>query len=618
MFSNFSLFAHIKCPEDQTCRLINCMFSHDCAATLAFEKAELQLAPSQVSLNKDGITDLERPAKRRRIEHQPQIGNSTTQNRPKLAKKGFEEPSLVLVTQDVSPPPLRDALRPSIKAKISNLRTADKDPVLKKIGPKVPEKAESLLPRATLKPPASHALRLKLITLMHEQVLRLNKEVVSSKDEFKHALELSAQEMVSFVLDEELKAACEAPAVYANVLKMRIGALKKMKFEAWKTERMLSIAKSQPQKTSSKGAPEAVSLEIEMDVKNQVEILMQWAANLSDLTKFGYVAEPPSRADIEIARQGVEATRGWEQCDRCNSRFQVFPGRREEDGALTTGGDCRYHYGKLFRPQREKTDAGHKEATYTCCSQMQGTSGCTKASSHVFKVSEAKRLASIMPFIKTPGTGSQASAAAVCFDCEMGYTTFGMELTRLTATSWPDGKQLIDLLVRPLGEVLDLNSRFSGVWPHHFENTLRYDSLNATRMCLGSELRLVNSPYEARELFLCHLSKETPLMGHALENDLNAIRLVHPIIIDTVLLYPHPRSLPVRNGLRTLVLKHLNRDIQTGGARGHDSKEDAQAAGDLIRKRVKETWSEMKHAGWRLIDGTFQPPLQSNLERNKS
>ena len=607
MFSNLSLFTHIKCPEEETCRLINCMFSHVCKETLTLEETTLQPDPSHVVPSKHDISDTDRPAKRRRIKHPiPSKDANLRNDHPKSVENPLSS-SLKTVSRDVSPPPLRDAGRSATKTKITNLQTPSKNPSLKVAEPKE-VKTEPLLPRQILKPPASHALRLKLITLLHEQVARLNKEVISSKDEYKHALELSPQEIVCLVLDEELKAAREAAAVYANVLKMRIGALKKMKFEGWKEERMLLIAKSQPQAASSNATQEAVSLEISLSIRNQVEIVKNYAAHLNDLTNFGYVAEPPNGAEIDMAREGLEATHGWEQCDRCNSRFQVFPGRREEDGALTTGGGCTYHYGKLFRPQREKTDSAPKESTFTCCSQAQGTSGCTQANSHVFKVSEAKRLASIMPFMKTTTNGPQASAAAVCFDCEMGYTTFGMELTRLTAVSWPDGRQLIDILVRPLGEVLDLNSRFSGVWPRHYEETPRYGSTAPESKRLEKCLVLVDSPYKARELLLRYLTKDTPLMGHALENDLNAVRLVHPVIIDTVLLYPHPRGLPIRQGLKALVKRHLNRDIQMGGAQGHDSKEDAQAAGDLIRKKVKETWSEMKRAGWRMVDGTLKPP----------
>ena len=591
------------------------MFSHVCKETLVSGETALQRDSSHLP-SKHDISDTDRPVKRRRIEHSVQSRDANVQNDPRKPAEDEVSSEPKAVRRDVSPPPLRNTGRPATKSKTPDLQTPSKKSSLKVAEPQKNEKAEPLLPRQISKAPATHALRLKLITLLHEQVVRLNEEVLSSKDEYKHALELSPQEMVFLVLDEELKAAREATAVYSNVMKMRIGALKKMKLKGWKEERMLIIAKSQSRATSISAGQDAVLLETNLSIKNQVDILTRWAANLSDLTQYGYVAEPPNGLEIEMARQGLEATHGWEQCDRCNSRFQVFPGRREEDGALTTGGGCTYHYGRLFRPQREKTDSAPKDATFACCSQAQGTPGCTQASSHVFKVSEAKRLASIMPFVETTTKGAQASAAAVCFDCEMGYTTFGMELTRLTAVSWPDGRQLIDILVRPLGEVLDLNSRFSGVWPHHYEDTPRYESTAPENKRLEKGFVLVNSPYKARELFLQHLTKDTPLMGHALENDLNAVRLVHPVIIDTVLLYPHPRGLPIRHGLKVLVKRHLNRDIQMGGAQGHDSKEDALAAGDLIRRWIKETWSEMKRAGWRMVDEAFQPPSMAQKAAN--
>ncbi|KAL9098256.1 MAG: hypothetical protein Q9187_009691 [Circinaria calcarea] len=194
----------------------------------------------------------------------------------------------------------------------------------------------------------------------------------------------------------------------------------------------------------------------------------------------------------------------------------------------------------------------------------------------------------------------------------MGYTTLGMELIRLTATSWPDGSELLDVLVRPMGEILDLNSRFSGVWPHHFNEAVPY-SAGSTKMEVGGpqapRLQLVESPSKARELLFEHLTMQTPLIGHALENDLNAVRIIHPTIVDTVLLYPHPRGLPIRYGLKMLVKKHLNRDIQMGGERGHDSKEDARAAGDLVRLKVAETWKVMTRDGWTVDDGEFNPPL---------
>lgn len=122
---------------------------------------------------------------------------------------------------------------------------------------------------------------------------------------------------------------------------------------------------------------------------------------------------------------------------------------------------------------------------------------------------------------------------------------------------------------------------------------------------------MVNSPAEARALLFTHLTPTTPLIGHALENDLNVTRIIHPCIVDTVLLFPHYIGLPMRNGLRMLVKQCLDRDIQVGGDRGHDSKEDARAAGDLVRIKIKEQWKLLTKAGWTVKAGKFLPPTTS-------
>jgi hypothetical protein len=56
---------------------------------------------------------------------------------------------------------------------------------------------------------------------------------------------------------------------------------------------------------------------------------------------------------------------------------------------------------------------------------------------------------------------------------------------------------------------------------------------------------------------------------------------------------------------------HLNKKIQqeTGPkALGHDSAEDARAAGELARLKVSDEWKDMQRAGWTLVDGQPWPP----------
>ncbi len=87
--------------------------------------------------------------------------------------------------------------------------------------------------------------------------------------------------------------------------------------------------------------------------------------------------------------------------------------------------------------------------------------------------------------------------------------------------------------------------------------------------------------------------------------------MIHPTLIDTILLYPHPRGLPIRFGLKMLMETRLNKAIQVeaeGKAMGHDSAEDARAAGELVRLKVQDKWKEMKGQGWKLVGGGFVPP----------
>lgn len=56
---------------------------------------------------------------------------------------------------------------------------------------------------------------------------------------------------------------------------------------------------------------------------------------------------------------------------------------------------------------------------------------------------------------------------------------------------------------------------------------------------------------------------------------------------------------------------HLKRHIQVivdGKMDGHDSKEDANAAGDLVRFALSKEWAKLQQSGWTVKDGEFKPP----------
>ena len=45
-----------------------------------------------------------------------------------------------------------------------------------------------------------------------------------------------------------------------------------------------------------------------------------------------------------------------------------------------------------------------------------------------------------------------------------------------------------------------------------------------------------------QERFLALVSAETLLVGHALENDLRVLYVLHGRIVDTAIMYPHPKA----------------------------------------------------------------------------
>ncbi|KAI1192735.1 hypothetical protein F5X97DRAFT_316578 [Nemania serpens] len=487
---------------------------------------------------------------------------------------------------------------------------------------------ESLNPRLLKKAPASHTTRVALVKALHKEFQRLNNELKkTARGEEKKWL-LSDQELIVKTLDEEQEIATKKTAIYNTSIRNRILMYKKMTLAQWRDERSSAVPSPNSTNTASTSEMAAESIETGLTPYQEVQFLPRLVYDLAPLKKHGYITEVPSKDDIEAAEAAVRASGNTETCDRCTRRFQVFPGRREMDGALSSHGPCKYHPGRLYFPDRTPGNRSKGQQRYRCCQKSYDdeSGGCALAQHHVFKTTDPKRLASVLNFVHTPTNPEVPKDRAVAFDCEMGYTVQGLELVRLTVVSWPNGETLLDILVRPVGEVLDLNTRFSGVRPEDMASAEECDvgSNHQPTIVPTSDptqkperrLKIAASPKIARDILFTILSVETPLIGHGLENDLNAARIIHPTCIDTVLLFPHSRGLPMRNGLKYLMETKLGRQIQVdpveGAPEGHDSAEDARAAGDLVRLKVRDEWKTMRMKGWSVgADGELLPPDES-------
>ncbi|KAI0973964.1 hypothetical protein F4678DRAFT_458752 [Xylaria arbuscula] len=496
--------------------------------------------------------------------------------------------------------------------------------------PKVSSRGpESLNPRLLKKAPASHSVRVALVKALHKEFQRLNDELKkTAKGEEKKWL-LSDQELIVKTLDEEQEIATKKTTIYNTSIRNRILTYKRMTLAQWKDERSKIAQSADPNGANPSSVAAVESIETGLTPSQELQFLPRLVLDLAPLEPYGYISKIPSTEDVAAAEQAVKACGNTETCDRCTRRFQVFPGRREEDGALASNGSCTYHPGKLYYLDRAPGDRSRAQRRYKCCQRNYNDEdgGCTTAQHHVFKTTDPKRLAAVLNFARTPTNPEVPKERAVSFDCEMGYTVYGLELIRLTVVSWPAGDTLLDILVRPAGEVLDLNTRYSGVRPEDMASAERCDvgSDHQPTMIPAQDptqkpqrrLKIAASPKIARDILFTIISAETPLIGHGLENDLNSARIIHPNCIDTVILWPHKNGLPMRHGLKYLMEAKLGRKIQVdagaGTPEGHDSAEDAQAAGDLVRLKIRYEWKAMQLKGWTVsTSGELLPPPEAS------
>ena len=247
--------------------------------------------------------------------------------------------------------------------------------------------------------------------------------------------------------------------------------------------------------------------------------------------------ENPDRATFFVG-DGVE----MKQCARCNKIFYVTL-----EGQCLNKEGCTYHWGKLRAKKRWPAD----DDRFTCCGApaSEATRGCCTCRVHVWRhLTEPGMHGPLDGFVRTkirkcyPPDGNYGIYS---LDGEMCFTTNGLELIKLTVVG-VEGRLVYETLVVPEGDILDYNTRFSGI----SARDLKRGPSKALREVQNDVMGFVNA--------------HTILIGHGLENDLRALKLVHTTVIDTSIVFPHYFGLPYRRSLKSLVKSYLKRDIQVG------------------------------------------------------
>ncbi|TPX44987.1 hypothetical protein SeLEV6574_g04155 [Synchytrium endobioticum] len=255
--------------------------------------------------------------------------------------------------------------------------------------------------------------------------------------------------------------------------------------------------------------------------------LRQYCVQPASMEALGYPI--PASPNKQVTTVDVNAP---QECARCGSKFTPHPVSTKEDQSA-----CKFHWGAVCMEKANKGMGARR--VYTCCHEIAGTAGCVLGP-HVFKIADYTTSNAYIPYTRLPPRDpNHHKEAVMALDAEMSYTTAGMELTR-----------------------------FSGVDAHHIE---------AATFTLG----------DVHEWMLQHADQDTILVGHGLENDLIAMRLVHDKVVDTADLFKHRKGLPYRHSLKHLTTRLLGEFIQQG-IDSHDPVEDAKAALALVRLRVEK------------------------------
>ncbi|XP_023572745.1 RNA exonuclease 1 homolog [Octodon degus] len=266
--------------------------------------------------------------------------------------------------------------------------------------------------------------------------------------------------------------------------------------------------------------------------------------------------ERPGGAVIFTAEEKKPKDSFCRICCRCGSEYLV-----SSSGRCVRDEECYYHWGRL----RRNRVAGGWETQYMCCSAAVGSVGCQVAKQHV----QDGRKENLEGFVRTfeKELAGAAHAGVYALDCEMSYTTYGLELTRVTVVD-TDMQVVYDTFVKPENDIVDYNTRFSGVTEADLADT-------------SITLR------DVQAVLLSMFSADTILIGHSLESDLLALKVIHSTVVDTAVLFPHRLGLPYKRSLRNLMADYLRQIIQDN-VDGHSSSEDASACMHLVIWKIRE------------------------------
>ncbi|XP_041982688.1 RNA exonuclease 1 homolog [Aricia agestis] len=284
--------------------------------------------------------------------------------------------------------------------------------------------------------------------------------------------------------------------------------------------------------------------------------ISKWILTEEQLVENGF-PRPHSSGEkgraIIVGKNKQKPPKGYVRtCCRCKKDYTV-----DKKGFAAVKEECIYHPNNKYRIRGE--------VRYQCCSQDGSSDGCCIASSHVYEYVDFDNLKG---FVRTmPPDGQKDDYGVYSLDCEMCYTTHGLDLTRITVIN-SACKVIYETLIKPLHPIIDYNTRYSGITEEQM-----------------AEVK--TTLLDVQATLLSMFNSKTILIGHSLESDFKALKLIHDTVVDTSVLFPHKMGPPYKRALRNLSSEYLRKIIQNS-VDGHDSAEDATVCMELILYKLKE------------------------------
>ncbi|KAG7169964.1 exonuclease GOR-like [Homarus americanus] len=207
-------------------------------------------------------------------------------------------------------------------------------------------------------------------------------------------------------------------------------------------------------------------------------------------------------------------------CKRCGKVYHI-----DKHGHHIIQETCAHHWGKLSRTL---------SPYYYCCKRPRYSEPCTTAEHHVTEEIDPDNLTG---YIHTGRDSSVNTIGIYALDCEMVYTTDGMDVAAISVVDWKR-RLVYETLVKPDAPIVDYNTKLSGLTEQQFR-------------------KVTTQLHDVHKKLLTLFGSHSILVGHGLDHDLMRLKVIHDHVVDTSILYPHPKGLPIRNSLSFLKERHL-------------------------------------------------------------